>query len=318
MSKIIRSKGMLVGLLAGLFLLGLVGAETPLQLAREPVIYLIDLEGPINPGMAMYVERGIERAGAERAELIVVRIDTPGGLVSSMRSIIKAMVNSPVPAATFVGPRGAGAASAGVMITVAGHVAAMAPGTNIGAAHPVGAGGKQIDQTMSDKVVNDMVSYGRGIAEDKGRNGEWVEKAIRESVSITAEEALELGVVDMVVDSVEHLIAGLDGRKVAMLQGEVTLRTAGASQVHFQPSLRDRILRTISDPNIAYLLMMIGMAGLYFELANPGAIFPGVIGGISLILAFFAFQTLPVNYAGLMLIVLAVILFIVEIKVTSY
>mgnify|MGYP000885596361 CR=1 FL=1 len=286
--------------------------------AEAPLVFVIDLEGPINPGTAMYVERGIAAAAEAGAVLAVVRIDTPGGLATSMRSIIKAIVNSRVPVATFVGPGGAGAASAGVMVTVAGHVAAMAPGTNIGAAHPVGAGGQDIDETMSEKVVNDMVAYARGIAEGNGRNGEWVEKAVRESVSITAEEALELNVVDLLADNVPQLLTKIDGRKVGMPQGEVVLRTAGAVLQPFEPGIRDRILKTISDPNIAYLLMMIGLAGLYFELAHPGAIFPGVIGGMSLILAFFAFQTLPVNYAGLMLIALAIILFVIEVKVTSY
>ena len=240
---------------------------------------IIELEGAIAPGTAMYVTRGLKEAEKRGAALAIIRLDTPGGLSSSMRSIIKGILNSPIPVAIWVGPRGAGAASAGVMVTVAAHVAAMAPGTNIGAAHPVTAGGKDIGKTMSEKVVNDMASYGRGIARDKGRNGDWVEKAIRESVSITADEAVK---------------------------------------EYYHPGFRDRVLRTISDPNIAYILMMIGLAGLYFELAHPGAIFPGVIGGISLILAFYSFQTLPVNYAGLLLIALAIVFFVAEVKVTSY
>ncbi len=281
-------------------------------------IMIIELEGPINPGTAMYVVRGLEMAKEQGAAIAIIRLDTPGGLASSMRSIIKAILNSPVPVVVYVGPRGAGAASAGVMVTVAGHVAAMAEGTNIGAAHPVTAGGKDIEKTMSEKVVNDMAAYARGIAEDKGRNGEWVEKAIRESVSITADEAREKKVVDLVVKDMDDLIKKLDGREVKMPQGKVTLKTAGLKKVHFKPGFRDKVLKTISDPNIAYILMMIGLAGLYFELSHPGAIFPGVIGAISLILAFFSFQTLPVNYAGLLLIILAIIFFIVEVKVASY
>jgi len=281
-------------------------------------VLVLELKGAINPGSALFVIRGIEEAPGLDAELVVLRLDTPGGLASSMRSIVKAIMNSPVPVAVYVSPRGAGAASAGVMVTVAGHVAAMAPGTNIGAAHPVAAGGKDIQEEMSRKVVNDMASYGRGIAEERGRNGEWVEKAIRESVSITAEEALELKVVDLVAENLDALLQRLDGREVQVSGETRVLATAGLERVPFQPGFRDKVLRTISDPSIAYILMMIGLAGLYFELSNPGAILPGVIGAISLILAFFSFQTLPVNYAGLLLILLAVVLFIAEIKVTSY
>jgi membrane-bound serine protease (ClpP class) len=266
----------------------------------------------------MYTTRGIEKAKEQSMSLIVLRLDTPGGLASSMRTIVKAILNSPIPVVVYVGPRGAGAASAGVMVTVAGHVAAMAPGTNIGAAHPVTAGGKDIENTMSEKVVNDMASYARGIAEEKGRNGEWVEKAIRESVSITADEALKKGVIDIVARDMDELIKALDGREVTLMTGTVTLKTAGLKKTHYRPGFRDKVLRTISDPNIAYILMMIGLAGLYFELSHPGAIFPGVIGAISLILAFYSFQTLPVNYAGLMLIALAIIFFVAEVKVTSY
>ncbi|MCF8081967.1 MAG: nodulation protein NfeD [Deltaproteobacteria bacterium] len=281
-------------------------------------LMIIQLDGSINPGTALYVERGIEEAQETGAALVIIRLDTPGGLASSMRTIVKAILNSPVPVVVYVGPRGAGAASAGVMITVSGHVAAMAKGTNIGAAHPVTAGGKDIDKTMNKKVVNDMASYGRGIAENKGRNGEWVEKAIRESVSITAEEAREKYVVDLVVKDMDDLIQRLHGREVYMADGPITLKTQSLKTTYYRPGFRDRVLKTISDPNIAYILMMIGLAGLYFELSHPGAIFPGVIGAISLILAFFSFQTLPVNYAGLILIALAILFFIAEVKVASY
>jgi membrane-bound serine protease (ClpP class) len=284
----------------------------------EKEVFIIGLEGPINPGTAMYVTRGLEKAVKQGAGLAILRIDTPGGLASSMRTIVKALLNSPIPVAVWVGPKGAGAASAGVMITVAAHIAAMAPGTNIGAAHPVTAGGKDIDKTMSEKVVNDMAAYARGIAEDKGKNGEWVEKAIRESVSITADEALKNNVIDLVAKDIDELLQLLDGREVNVVGGKITLKTADLKKNYFRPGWRDKVLKTISDPNIAYILMMIGLAGLYFELSHPGAIFPGVIGAISLILAFFSFQTLPVNYAGLLLIVLAIIFFIAEIKVTSY
>ncbi|MBK5100726.1 MAG: nodulation protein NfeD [Desulfobacteraceae bacterium] len=281
-------------------------------------VMIIELEGPINPGTAMFVSRGLEEAKKRSAVLSIIRLDTPGGLASSMRTIVKAILNSPIPVAVYVGPRGAGAASAGVMVTVAGHIAAMAPGTNIGAAHPVTAGGKDIGKTMSEKVLNDMAAYARGIAEDKGRNGEWVEKAIRESVSITADEAVKNNVVDFVAEDIDELLQLLDGREVNLVGGKVTLKTAGLTKTYYHPGFRDRVLKTISDPNIAYILMMIGLAGLYFELSHPGAIFPGVIGAISLIVAFYSFQTLPVNYAGLILIALAIIFFIAEVKITSY
>ena len=306
-----------------LFIISLIGLYVPSlgtpeqDLVRGEVV-IIELEGPINPGTAMFVARGIEKAKDQGAALAVVRLDTPGGLASSMRTIVKAILNSPVPVVVYVAPRGAGAASAGVMITVAGHIAAMAPGTNIGAAHPVTAGGKDVGGTMSEKVVNDMASYGRGIAEGQGRNAEWVEKAIRESVSITAEEALKNNVIDLVAKDIDELLQLLDGREVNLPAGKVTLKTAGLTKTYFRIGFRDKVLKTISDPNIAYILMMIGLAGLYFEMAHPGAIFPGVIGGISLILAFYSFQTLPVNYAGLLLIALAIIFFIAEIKVASY
>jgi membrane-bound serine protease (ClpP class) len=301
-----------------LAILGIPGLGTPGLAMAENEVFIIELEGPINPGTAMYVTRGLEKAVKQGAGLAILRLDTPGGLASSMRTIMKAMLNSPIPIAVWVGPSGAGAASAGVMVTVAAHIATMAPGTNIGAAHPVTAGGKDIDKTMSEKVVNDMAAYARGIAEDKGRNGEWVEKAIRESVSITADEALENNVIDLVAKDIDELLQKIDGKEIRVSGGKVTLKTADLKKTYFRPGWRDRVLKTISDPNIAYILMMIGLAGLYFELSHPGAIFPGVIGAISLILAFFSFQTLPVNYAGLILITLAIIFFIAEVKVTSY
>jgi len=281
-------------------------------------VMIVELEGAISPGTATYIIRGLEDAVKGGAVLTVVRLDTPGGLASSMRRIVKSMLNSPIPVVVYVGPKGAGAASAGVMLVVAAHIAAMAPGTNIGAAHPVTAGGKDIGKTMSEKVVNDMASYARGIAKERGRNGEWVERAIRESVSITAEEAVKNNVIDFIAKDIDNLLDLLDGRKVELPGGKITLKTKGLSKIYYRPGFRDRVLRTISDPNIAYILMMIGLAGLYFELAHPGGIFPGVIGAISLILAFYSFQTLPVNYAGLLLIALAIIFFVAEVKVTSY
>ena len=318
MAGIFRSALLIFCLLSFFFPPGtLLFSPTPAFSASGEVL-IIELEGPINPGTANYLVRGLEKAAKTGAALTVIRLDTPGGLATSMRTMVKAILNSPIPVVVFVGPRGAGAASAGVMVTVAGHVAAMAKGTNIGAAHPVTAGGKDIGGTMNEKVVNDMASYSRGIAEQKGKNGRWVEKAIRESVSITAEEALEKKVVDLVVEDMDDLLKSLDGRAVDMPAGKVTLKTTGLKKINYKPDFRDKILKIISDPNIAYILMMIGLAGLYFELSHPGAVFPGVIGAISLILAFFSFQTLPVNYAGLILMLLAVIFFIAEVKVASY
>ncbi len=305
-------------IIAGMLCLALLGLEKTVGLGKESEVTIIELEGPINPGAAAFLTRGLEDAQKGGSELVIIRLDTPGGLVPSMRMMVKGIMNSPVPVVVYVAPKGAGAASAGVMITVSAHVAAMAPGTNIGAAHPVGAGGKDIDKDMSEKVVNDMASYGRGIAQDKGKNAEWVEKAIRESVSITAEEAVEKKVVDLVAADIDELLKLLDGREIQLKQGKVTLKTKDLAKLYFKPGFRDTVLRIIGDPNIAYILMMIGLAGLYFELAQPGAVFPGVIGAISLILAFYSFQTLPVNYAGLLLIALAVIFFIAEIKVASY
>jgi membrane-bound serine protease (ClpP class) len=286
--------------------------------AGQGAAMVIELEGTINPGTAQFVEKGLERAQSEGYGVAIIRLDTPGGLDTSMRTIVKSILNSSIPVVVYVAPRGARAASAGVMITVAAHVAAMAPQTNIGAAHPVSADGKDINKTMSEKVVNDMVAYVRSIAKDRGRNQDWVEKAIRESVSITADVAVRENVVDLVAGDIDDLLELLEGRQVVIGTEKVTLATKGSRLVYVKPGWRDRVLNTISNPNIAYILMMIGMAGLYFELAHPGAIFPGVIGAISLILAFFAFQTLPVNYAGLLLIGLAIIFFIAEVKVSSY
>ncbi len=286
------------------------------QVAAESGKYLVvDADAPIGPGVAEMIGDALELAGRDNYQCVIIRLDTPGGLDSSMRDIIQAIYACPRPVVVYVAPSGARAASAGVMITLAADIAAMAPGTNIGAAHPVGAGGKDIGKTMAEKVVNDMVAYGRSIAKKRGRNADWVADAVRRSVSITAGQALKKGVIDLVADNEEELIEKLEGHKVA---GKGVLHLAGARRVVFEEGIRSKILKLISDPNIAYILMMIGLAGLYFELAHPGAIFPGVVGGIAIVLAFFAFQTLPVDYAGLLLIALAVIFFILEIKVTSY
>ena len=289
-------------------------ASSPVPAAPGDV-YVLKISGTINPGLAEFVIRNMEKAAEEGAGCVVIQLDTPGGLALSMRSIVKVMLSSEQPVIVHVSPSGARAASAGVMITLAADIAAMAPGTNIGAAHPVNLGQKKMGDTMAEKVVNDMVAYTKSIAERKGRNAQWAEQAIRESVSVTEKEALELNVIDLVADDLDDLLEKIHGRTI---EGKGTLQTKGVGKVILTESLRDKILKTLSDPNIAYLLMMIGLAGLYFEFSHPGAIFPGVIGAMCLILAFFAFQTLPVNYAGILLIAMAVVLFILEMKITSY
>ncbi|MGD8653841.1 MAG: nodulation protein NfeD [Desulfobacterales bacterium] len=283
--------------------------------AAKGDVYILSVNDAISPGIAEYIKNGIEKAEKEGAACLIIELDTPGGLAESMRLIIKDILGSTVPIVVFVSPRGARAASAGVMITMAADVAAMAPGTNIGAAHPVGAGGKDISGKMSEKVINDMVAHAKSVAEKRGRNQEWVEQAIRESVSVTETEALKENIIDLVAEDTDDLIRQLNGLKIPD-KGELALDKA--QKIVVEPSLRTNILKTISNPNIAYILLLIGLAGLYFELSHPGAIFPGVIGGISLVLAFFALQTLPVNYAGILLIVLAIIFFIMEMKIASY
>jgi len=284
-------------------------------MAAKNEVYVIRVADPIGPGVADFLKSGLQKASNEDVACIIIELDTPGGLAESMRTIVKAILACRVPVVVYVAPSGARAASAGVMITIAADIAAMAPGTNIGAAHPVGSGGKEISKTMSEKVTNDMVAHVKSIAKKRGRNVEWVEKAVRESVSVTETEALEENIIDLVAEDMDDLIRQINGRKV---EGKGALQLSDVKMKILEESLRTKILKTISDPNIAYILMMIGLAGLYFELSHPGAIFPGVIGGISIILAFFAFQTLPVNYAGILLIILALIFFIMEMKITSY
>ena len=284
-------------------------------LAEQSEVYIIKVADAISPGTADFIKTGIKTAEEKAATVIIIELDTPGGLAESMRLIVQNILGSKVPVVVFVSPSGARAASAGVMITMAADVAVMAPGTNIGAAHPVGAGGKDIDGTMSEKIINDMVAQAQSVAEQRGRNAQWVEAAIRESVSVTETEALKENIIDLIAQDTDDLIKQLNGRK---LGDKGVLNLANPKKVVLEETLRTKILKTISNPNIAYILMMIGLAGLYFELSHPGAIFPGVIGGIALILAFFAMHTLPVNYAGILLIVLAIIFFIMEMKITSY
>jgi len=284
-------------------------------LSAENEVYIIEISGSINPAVADFLKKGINKASGDGVSCIIIKIDTPGGLAESMRKIVKAIFASKVPVVTYVAPSGARAASAGVMITIAADIAAMAPGTNIGAAHPVGAGGKDIGGKMSEKVTNDMVAHVKSIAEKRGRNVQWVEKAVRESVSVTETEALKANVVDFVAKDLDDLIRQINGRKI---ENKGVLKLDNPKKTMIEESLRTKVLKIISDPNVAYILMMIGLAGLYFELSHPGAVLPGVVGGISIILAFFAFQTIPVNYAGFLLIMLAIVFFVMEMKIASY
>lgn len=286
--------------------------------ARAETVSQVDIEGVISPVTVRIVSTALDRAREARSAALVIRLDTPGGLERSMRSVVQQILNSDVPVVVYVGPTGARAASAGVFITMAAHVAAMAPATNLGAAHPVAAGGGSIDKESMKKIENDAAAFARTIALARGRNAEWAEKAVRESVSATEREAVTLKIVDLVAESIPDLLGKIDGRTVKTSRGDVALRTKGAAIDPIEIGLRDRILNVITDPNVAYILMTLGVLGLFFELANPGVILPGVIGGISLILAFFAFQSLPINYAGLLLILFGVILLVAEIKVVSH
>jgi membrane-bound serine protease (ClpP class) len=283
--------------------------------ADESELLILNVSDAISPGIAEFVVDGLQLASDTDAAGIIITLDTPGGLVESMRRIVQAIFACKIPVIVYVTPSGARAASAGVMITMAADIAAMTPGTNIGAAHPVGAGGKDIGETMAEKAVNDLVAFAKGIANRRGRNAQWAEEAVRESVSVTAAEALDEDIIDVVANNLDDLIDQIEGRTI---KNKGTLRLSGARLTRIEEGLRIKILKTISDPNIAYILLMIGLAGLYFELANPGAVLPGVVGGIALILAFFSLQTLPVNAAGILLIILAIVFFILELKITSY
>jgi membrane-bound serine protease (ClpP class) len=291
---------------------------TPAGWASPDEVYVARVEGIIAPSLAEFFVSAIRKAEDGGGHAIIFELDTPGGLDTSMRIIIKEILRSPAPVIIYVSPSGARAASAGAFITIAAHVAAMAPGTNIGAAHPVQMGGGEADEEMNRKVENDAAAYIRGLAERRGRNATWAEDAVRKSVSATATEALRLKVIDVVAENRADLLAKIDGRTVETGAGKITLKTKTARIVEVEMSFRDKILSVISNPTIAYILLILGMAGLYFELSTPGAILPGVLGGICLILAFYAFQTLPINYAGLLLIILGVILFIAEVKVVSH
>jgi membrane-bound serine protease (ClpP class) len=306
-------------LLAGLFIIGLCGSVVQ---ADAPHALVIEAEGVINPVLAGHIQRGITQAETEGAEICVIKLDTPGGLDTSMRDIVKSITNARVPVAVYVSPSGARAASAGVFITLSGHIAAMAPNTAIGAASPVAIGPEgevEMSETMQEKILNDSAAYIRSLAANRDRNLEWAELAVREAVSATEQEALELNVIDLISATDTSLLNDIDGWEVKLIDDTtITLNTSGIAIRVFEMSGSERFLFAISDPNIAYLLMGLAMLGLFVEISNPGLIFPGVFGAIALLLAFFSLGTLPVNIAGLLLILLAVGLFIAEVFTVSF
>ena len=281
-------------------------------------IYLLQLNGIINPITSQYVVGGIEDAEAEGAECLILQLDTPGGLDTSMRDIIRKMLNSTIPIIVYVSPSGGRAASAGVFITLASNIAAMAPGTNIGAAHPVVMGGEEIDEEMKAKMENDAAAYIKTIAEKRGRNIKWAEKAVRESVSITEQEAIEIGVIEFIANDVEELIEIIDGVRVTTASETRTLKTKGAEIIPVKMSFKDIFLHSLTNPNIAYILLFLGIYGILGEFSNPGSFFPGIVGGISLILAFVAFQSIPINYGGFILIIFGIVLFVLEIYTPTF
>ncbi|MBI4758240.1 MAG: nodulation protein NfeD [Chloroflexi bacterium] len=281
-------------------------------------VTLLTVKGAIDPLIGQYVGRGIDHAASDGSACVVIQLDTPGGNVTSMRNVVQRILLSPVPVIVYVAPYGARAGSAGVFITYAAHVAAMAPTTNIGAAHPVGGGGEDIPATLSDKITNDASAYIRSIAERRGRNATWAEEAVRKSVSITEREALEAKVIDLIANDLNELLEKVDGRRVNTAVGDVVLKTKGLPAREFPMSLPEGFLHVLIDPNIAYLLFTVGIWAIVAEFYNPGSLLPGITGVICLILAFVAFESLPINWGGVALVVLAVVLFIVDVKAPTH
>jgi len=281
-------------------------------------VNLIVVDGGINPATVDFIQESIADASREGAQVLIIELDTPGGLLESAKLIVKDLLGAPLPVVVYVAPSGAGAASAGVFVTMAANIAAMAPGTNIGAAHPVGGQGENIDGDMRDKVENFTASLSKAIAQERGRNVEWAEKAVRESVSITEQEAVQLHVVDLVASSLDDLVRKLDGREVTVKGAKLRLDVTGAEIVRKEMRLKQKLLNIIANPNVAYLLMMAGLLGLYVEFTHPGVFFPGVAGGICLLLGLTALQVLPINYSGLALIGLGLALLISELFLPSF
>jgi membrane-bound serine protease (ClpP class) len=292
-----------------------------LALPSAASIYRITVDAPVHPISSEYITRSIDRADKDGASLLIIVLNTPGGLDSAMREIITKILSSPVPVLVYVAPGGARAASAGFYIGIASDLFVMAPGTSTGAAHPVGVSitGQAMDKTMEEKVTHDAASYIKTLAEKRGRNVQAAEDAVRKSLSYTEKEALEKGLIDLVAANEAEIIARLDGQTVKRFNGDMDeLRLKGEAVVDVPMTARQKFLLTISNPNLAYILLMVGLLGLYFEFAHPGAILPGVLGAISLLLAIFSFQILPINYVALLLILLAIALFILEVKIQSF
>ncbi len=275
------------------------------------------INGTINPVTADFIHNGIEKAKKENAECLIIHLNTPGGLLNSTRAIVSDMLESPVPVVVYVSPGGSHAGSAGVFITLAANIAAMTPGTNIGAAHPVTLQA-QMDTTMNEKVTNDAAAFIRSIAEKRNRNMVWAERAVRRSYSYTETEALQDSAIDLIAKNEQELLGMIDGKTIKLNSGSKILHTRSATIEEYNMSIWEKILDIISDPNIAYILLLMGMYGIFFELYNPGSILPGIVGVIALILAFYSMNSLPVNYAGLALIIFAIILFLLEIKIVSH
>ena len=300
-----------------LLLAGFAYAEEPKPPGSGPV-HVITLHDTINPGSTEFLKNGIDKANQADACLIIIQLDTPGGVVDSMRQMVQAIMKSKSPVAVYVAPAGARATSAGAFIVLSAGVAAMAPATHMGAASPVAAGGKEIEGTMAKKAISDLTALVRSLAKRRNIDPALAEEMVSEASSFDAVKAQELGLVDLVAQDLGNLLKELEGRVVVTGEGKRTISTKGKVLVFYEPGFREKLLSAIASPNLAYILLMIGMAGLYFELTNPGSILPGVVGALSLILAFFAMSALPVSYAGLALMGLAVVLFIAEIKITSY
>lgn len=303
------------------FAAGALLAKADLRAAPPATVVKIDIDGTINPAIDDYVEQALRHAESRRAAALVVRLNTPGGLLDSTRTIVQNFLSADVPVIVWVGPPGARAASAGMFITMAAHVAAMAPGTNIGAATPISSGGKDVEneggQDLERKVLEDTMAFARSIAEVRGRPSDWMESAVSDAVSITSDEALQKQVIDLVAGTLDQLLQEVDGRTVKIASGSITLATAGASVETLDMRLGQQLMHYLAHPNIAYLLMLLGMLGIYFELSAPGGFIAGTLGTISLLLAFISFQVLPFRTGGLLLILLSIVLFIAEVFVPS-
>jgi membrane-bound serine protease (ClpP class) len=293
-------------------------AQTTESVSISPQVHLIVVDGGINPAVDDFIKESIRRAHVSGAKALVIQLDTPGGLLSSTRSIVKEILGAPLPVIVYVAPSGAGAGSAGVFITLAGHIAAMAPGTNIGAAHPVAGGGQEVKGVMGEKIENFTASFSETIAERRGRNTEFAIQAVRRSISITDKEALEKNVIDIIAYDLRDLLKQAEGREVDINGTKQKVSFKGVRVQTFEMALRQKIIDILSDPNIAYLLLMAGVLGLYMEFSNPGVIFPGVAGGIAILLALTSFQILPINYGGLALVLLGIALLVGEAFIPSF